>query len=212
MMKIIFGTKRERRRLALSGKLDLRPAYVVMTINLIISYVSSVTYSKLAGGNFVSMICEFGFRHIPAVRGVAILAKDADACAFAMTFQWLLGVLYVLIFVLFLFPFSNIVKVAVDKSMRKMEATGGSGRMVIARIAYLVFVPVVFLGDIGLIQIPTFFNGGLFAPGGGDALDVYFINSAVWMPTFLWLVVLGTFFFYWSWFHIVGNYKTIFNV
>jgi hypothetical protein len=212
VMENIIFTRRERIRLALSGKINLRPAYAVMMFNLVISYVSSIAYGRLVGSGLVSMICEFGFHHIPAVQSAAALSRDANACAFVMTFQWLLSVLYLVIFGSFLSPFSSLVRVAVDKSMHRGGVMKDDDRGSLVRIAFLVFVPVVFLGDIGLVHIPTFLNGGLFAVRGGEAFVTYFINSAVWMPIFLWLVVIGTFLFYWSWIHLIANYKTIFNV
>jgi len=210
-MENMFYSKRDNIRLALSGKLNLRPAYAVMTFNLIVSYISSISYVRLSGSGFVSVICDFGLHHIPAIQGAIRLSRDTNACAFVMTLQWLLGVLYLLIFCLFLFPFSYVVRVAVDKAVHRIDATTDVDRGAIKRIAFLIFVPVVFLADIGLIHIPTFFNGGLFAVRNGETLITDLINSPLWMPIFSWLVVLGTFFFYWSWIHLVANYKILFS-
>lgn len=208
----VFKKRRERASLALLGKLDLGPLYAAMVLNLIISYTSSVAYGYLYDSRFVSWICEFGFQHIRAVRAAANLASNANDCAFVMTIQWLLAVTYLFVFITFLSPFSKIVRVAIDKAMRKEDATKDENKAVFGRIIILTFVPLVFLGDVGVIRIPTFLNGGLFVMGKNAPFVSYFLNSVEWMPLFVWVTVFGTFMFYWSWVHLAANYKTVFNL
>jgi hypothetical protein len=209
---MVMAVGHERRRLALAGKLDLAPAYVVMAFTLFLSYASSMAYNHLYTGWGFTVLSDFGVRHFPSVRGAANLSNDARACAFVMTIQWFLGVMYFLVFCIFLSPFSRSVKVAVDKAVHKARARQDEDRSEFGRIAFLILVPIVFLGDLRLVSIPTFFNGGLFAVKGGEALLVYIINSSVFMPAFSWLVVFATFLFYWSWIHMIANYKIIFNI
>jgi len=209
---MVMDSRSERRRLALVGKLDLMPAYAVMLFMLLLSYASSMAYSYPGGGEIVTALCEFGIRHIPAVREGANLSKYSNAYVFVMTVQWLVSVLYLLVFCVFLSPFSKSVRVAVDKAMQRVAESPNEDKAEFSRIIFLVLVPLVFLGDIRLIPIPTFLNGGLFATKGGGGLIVYLINSTVLMPAFSWLVVLATFLFYWSWIYMVANYKAIFNM
>jgi hypothetical protein len=198
--------------LALAGKLDLRPAYTVMAFTLFLSYVSSMVYDHLNIGEEGTLLSDFGMHYIPSVRGAANISSDASACAFVMTIQWLLGVAYILVFCIFLSPFSKFAKVAVDKAMHKKNAVQDGDRARFGQIVFLFLVPLVFLGDVGLVPVPTFLNGGLFAVKGGEALLVYLLNSTIWMPAFSWIVVFATFLFYWSWIHVVANYRVIFDI
>jgi hypothetical protein len=209
-MVITIGHK--RRRLALAGKLDLGPAYTVMAFTLFLSYASSMAYNHLYAEREFTMLSDFGVHYLSSVRGATNLSNDAKACAFVMTIQWLLSVAYFLVFCIFLSPFSKFVKVAVDKATRNARATQDEDRSGFGRIVFLILVPIVFLADVRLIPIPTFFNGGLFAVKGGEAPLVYLINSSVFMPAFSWLVVFATFLFYWSWIHMVANYRAIFDI
>lgn len=201
-----------QRQLALSGKLNLAPAYVVMAFNCVTSYVSAMVHNRIDGSKFVSAVREFGLHHISSVRSVASLSKDANLCAFVATLQWMLTPLYVLTFCLFLWPFSKVAKVAMDNAMHQVTSEREENRAALGRIVFFSLFPFVLMGDLGILPVPTFLNGGLFTSRNGEPLMAYVINSSLQMPAFLWVIVFGTFMFYWVFIHLAANYRTILNL
>lgn len=207
------GAIRAARRLALSGKLDLRPVYLMMAITLVVSYVSSMVCSYIPNSTLLLRISAFGMQHIAGVRAAGGLSSDHEVTVLVMTIQWLLAFAYVLVFSAFLSPFSKIVKVAVDKAI-KLESSrlDGEDKKQFMRVIILVLGLIVLLGDIKLIDFPTFLNGGLFILGHEQRILIFLINSKLWMPALSWLIAFGTFMFYWGCFHLAVNYKTVFSL
>ena len=213
MTKSDVGAIRAVRRLALSGKLDLRPAYVVMAMALVVSYISSMASGYIHESTLLLRISTFGMQHIAGVRAAAGLSSDPEAAALVMTIQWLLVFAYVVVFFAFLSPFSKIVKVAVDKAVKLESSRLDDGdKKQFLRVIVLVLGLIVFLGDIKLIDFPTFLNGGLFVLGHEQPILVFLLNSMLWMPTLSWLISFATFLFYWGCFHLAVNYKAVFNL
>jgi hypothetical protein len=207
--------RKKKRELALSGKLDLKPAYVVMAFNFAVSYVTLVTYGWISGTRVEVALRDFGLRDIPAVSGAVSLSRDANLCAYVATVQWVLIVLYLLVFCLFLSPFSKVVRVAVHRAMRREIEKSDEreeSKRAFGRVLLIVLFVLVLMGDIGIIPFPTFLNGRLFAVHGGELFVSYLLNSPAWMPAFLWVIVLGTFLFYWSVIHLAANYKVVWDI
>ncbi|MBE1162523.1 hypothetical protein [Dyella acidiphila] len=195
------------------GKLDLRPAYFAMFFMLAASFLSSMAYDRAGTSVILSKISAFGSQHIAGVREAARLPDAADSTAFVMTMQWLLVVIYPIVFFAFLSPFSKVVKVAIDKAVKREQALPeGDDKKQFVRVIVLVLGLVVLLGDLHLINIPTFLNGGLFVMGADSPQLLHALHSKLRMPAFAWLISFATFMFYWSWLHLVVNVKIVFNL
>lgn len=211
-MKMWFASRQQQRTLALAGQLDLRPAYAVMGFNVAISYLSAFFYGQLRDTDFARWVCAFGMLHFAAVRGAADLAADGGAISFVMTIQWLLSATYLVMFMLYLSPFSTIVRVATDKVVKRDMAGDDDEKRKFMRLIVMLLGLLMLAADIGLIRMPTFLNGGLFAPNGGSNILVHFLDATAWMPLCLWFAVFATFMVYWCWFHMAVNFRTIFDV
>jgi hypothetical protein len=213
MMQGDFTSRRVARRLALSGKLDLRPAYFVMAAALAVSYMSRLAYSHAYESPLVSRICAFGMRHISGVRDAAPLSVTPEATSFVVTIQWLLVPIYLLVFLAFLSPFTKIARVAVDKAVKLESCRVDSyDKKQLMQVIALVLGVLVLLGDVKLINFPTFFNGGLYVIGRDQRILLTWLDSNFLMPALSWVTAFGTFMFYWGCLHLAANFKTVFDL
>lgn len=185
--------------------MNLGPFYGVMGINLLIAYVSSAFYTGLAGTASPGWVV-FMARLVPGIAKYASVALDVDRCSWVMSVQWVCAILYVLVLTIMYCPFTVTMRVAVRRRFRSRPEIPAAG---LKAAVFFLFVIACALGDIGVLDFPTLYNGGMISSTDPARFLVHIINSPVYMPFFSWFCAFFTVFIYYLWFYVIANRRLL---
>jgi uncharacterized membrane protein len=80
------------------------------------------------------------------------------------------------------------------------------------RLSALLVVGVAFfLGDLGVFNVPTFFNGGVFSSEATRGMTHALVDSYFIMPILSWFLPFATVSIYLSFFYILFNRRVMFE-
>mgnify|MGYP006951111003 CR=1 FL=1 len=192
----------------LKGKISLSALYVLMTVALIMSYIAYLFFPIISNISIARDVNFFGETYIPSVRGAMEISLDPTRCDFVMTIQWLFSILYIWIFFIYYNQFSKKTRIATKNwYMVNPLPSASNFRCVI----FLLFGLASIFGDFGLLDFPTFFNGGIFLLDSNHFITQRLINSSLMLPVFSWFSVLAYIIIYWLCVFIIANRSIFFG-
>jgi hypothetical protein len=208
MMGDIFANRVKWRRFALSGKIDFKKMYIVIAVTLAVSYISSIFFVDSFGAGVTHYVTVLGSKFFPAVAKAAEEASDPMKSSFVMSIQWALSVVYVYVWFVIYNPMSVRMRIATRVWYRRNERPPYVN---IRLLALLLIGGLGLLGDVGLIDVPTLFNGKLFYSDQHSRLIVFLLDSPVFMPMFSWFLPLANITIYWACFYVLVNREVMFD-
>ena len=205
MIDLMIGSYASRRALALRGKVNLVPLLAMLAIGLVLSYLMSISFDRIANLKIVHDISNCGLRYIPAVGGAKAISPDPDRCGFVFTIQWLLVVPYAWTWFVGYCPFSRTVRVAAHRAPKPTYSS-------LRALGFICFATAWVSGDLSLTTFPTFFRGGYITSDIHIGyVDRLFFHSAT-MPSISWFEPVAAVTIYWCLAYIIANYVTVFDL
>lgn len=198
----------EDRKLALAGRINLRPLYAALLLNLVLAYITYALYGRLADAPFVETITRIGQFLSPSVSKLPTISVHPNRCAFVLSIQWIASVLYIGLLLTKYWPFSRIMKVAVHTWYKQPEDRLPTNRN-FKVFALMLFVLACAAGDTGVAKFPTLYNGQLLAGEEPLRAFVAMVNSPVQFPLLAWFTALATVMIYWCAVYVVANWWTV---
>ncbi|RDI96776.1 hypothetical protein DVT68_20185 [Dyella solisilvae] len=198
----------EERKLALAGRINLKPMYAAMLINLVLAFLSYIFYDRLADGSFASAAIHLGQSLSPSVSRMPAITTHPDRCAFVLSIQWVASISLIVLLLTKYWPFSKVMRVAVRTWYKQPEDRLPSHRN-LRVFGFMLFVLACAAGDTGLWTFPTLYNGLFFADSEPLRAFVAMVNSPVYLPFLAWFSVLATVMTYWGAIFLVANWWTI---
>lgn len=198
----------EERKLALAGRINLRPLYATMAINLILAFLSYGLFNRLAEGPSAATIIHLGQHLSPSVSRVPIVSTDPDRCAFVLSVQWIASLSFIVLLLTKYWPFSKIMRVAVHSWYKQPEDRLPQNRN-FKLFGFALFVLGCAAGDTGIWAFPTLYNGLLLAGSEPMRAFIAMVNSPLCLPFLAWFSALGTVMTYWCAIFLVANWWTV---
>jgi hypothetical protein len=122
---------------------------------------------------------------VPTIDNIATWTSNPLWAKFLLSLQWTLAPVYILIWIIVFAPWSSKVKASV---IRNRKILTGKQRLLLLGVA--VFLIVYFLGDLGLLGLPTLFNGEFTYPPS-EAIPIIrpIYSSWTYLSMYAWLSV-----------------------
>lgn len=208
MVDKVFGHSRPR-RFALEGRVDSRPLYGVLGVNLLLSFLSYLMFNILAEHSITQEVISLGSRIVPAVTRIPELSRDPSRCAFVLSLQWILGLLYIPLLLTKYWPYSKTIRVAVKEWRKRQPPESIADSRGFKFALFFIFMIGWALGDFGVIGFPTLYNGLLLGSSDPPTLYLHMINSALCLPVLAWFSSFATVMMYWAPIYVVANWRSL---
>ncbi|ULU26793.1 hypothetical protein [Dyella terrae] len=137
-----------RREFALEGRIDFRPLFVVIGFNLATGFASYVVFNTLAEHSMADGAIALGSSISPSVQRMASLSVDPSRCAFVLSVQWILALLYLPLLLFVYWPFSKVIRVAVREWRKRQPSESIGDNRALAFYAFFALLIPWALGDL----------------------------------------------------------------
>lgn len=165
--------------------LETRWLLVTLIVSGVVAFLLGISPPRLTAPGFLEPWINAVASGVPTIDNIAMWTSKPWWAKFLLSLQWTLAPVYILIWIIAFSPWSSKVKASVIRNKKML-----TGKQRLLFLGVTVFLIVYFLSDLGLLGLPTLFNGEFTYPPS-EAVPIIrpIYSSWTYLSMYAWLSV-----------------------
>lgn len=186
------------------SKSDLRPLLNCMMLAAAVVAISFLISPNSLVKDWLSYPISLMLRLVPSVAAISSSTSDPWASEITLAIQWLFAPAYIFLWFYILPPWSRRMAQTVSNARRKFSRT----RRILSMAIGVLFFSSWLLGDLGIVDFPTFYNGKYVYPLAGAVPQLKLIyTSPTVLAIYAWFGPFAEACIIWMFFAVIMNAK-----
>jgi hypothetical protein len=162
---------------------ELRPVFICLIMAGIVAVITSSIVLTSAVGYWLSRVLPLMVRLVPSIATISGGTANPMISAIILAIQWLFAPVYVFLWFYLFPPWSRRMAQTISNAREKLP----SGRRVVGMSIGIIFFSAWLLGDFGVIDFPTFYNGKYVYPLAGAVPQLKLVyGSSTLLAIYAW--------------------------
>jgi hypothetical protein len=186
------------------SKSELRPLSVCMMLAAALAVISSFIGPISVVDNLLSYSLPVMLRLVPSIAPISSGTSDPSASELTLAVQWLFAPAYTCLWFYLFPPWSRRMAQTIFNARRKFSLT----RRILSMSIGVLFLGSWLLGDLGIIDFPTFYNGKYVYPLANAAPQLKLIYaSPTVLAIYAWFGPFAEAIIIWMFIQVIVNAK-----